>query len=138
MEGRSYPAEKVRVLLAFYLAWALKNGLGGDIHTIDNKAACDELIQGNITPLEYFEHCDEKITDEDLSDEGNSFSKEYLKELYFEDYINSLRKKAGEEEIFDIDDTWENYEKLARVIAQRFANWKAGKDLKRTWWQFWK
>lgn len=36
MEGKSYPLEKVRILLAFYLAWALKNSLGGDLHTIDD------------------------------------------------------------------------------------------------------
>ncbi len=138
MEGKSYSLEKVRILLALYLAWALKNGLGGDLHTVDNKASCDKLIQGSTTPLDYFEYCDEKITSEDFNREGNLFSEEYLKEIYFEDYVHALRDEAPEEEVFDIDDTWENYNKLAKVIDQRFANWKSGKDLKKPWWQFWK
>lgn len=138
MEGKSYPLEKVRILLAFYLAWALKNGLGGDLHTIDNKLSYDKLSHGSITPLKYYQSCDDKITDEDFNKEGNSFSKEYLKELYFEDYVYALRNEVSEEELFEVDDTWENYNKLAKVIDRRFANWKSGKDLKKLWWQFWK
>jgi hypothetical protein len=58
--------------------------------------------------------------------------------IYFEDYVRTLRNESGEREIFDIDDTWENYNKLASVISHRFANWKSGRPLKKTWWQFWK
>ena len=138
MEGRSYDPGKVRILLALYLAWALKNGLGGNLHAVDNKVAHTELLQGRITPLQYFQSCDDKITDEDLNQDGCAFSNEYLKELYFEDYILALRGDAPEEEIFDIEDSWKNYEKLAKVVDRRFANWKSGKDLRTLWWQFWK
>ena len=137
MEGRTYPLEKTRILLALYIAWALKNGLGGEIHTVDNQASLEKLRQETITPLEYCETCDDKLTDEDFNEEGGRFSEAYLKELYFEDYVNAL-ERFDENALFDVEDSWESYRRLARVIDRRFANWRAGKDLKRAWWQFWK
>lgn len=98
----------------------------------------DKLSQGSITPLQYYQSCDDKITDEDFNKEGNSFSNEYLKELYFADYVYALRNEVSVEEVFEVDDTWENYNQLAKVIDRRFANWKSGKDLTNLWWQFWK
>jgi hypothetical protein len=74
------------------------------------------------------EGCDERFTDEDLSDEGNAFAAFYYKSEeswgdYLDDYESTLGQKGRS--LYHVADTWENYDLLAPVIRKRFETWHA-------------
>ncbi len=85
--------------------------------------------------------CDEKFTDEDLTDEGNAFTRAYFDfktGKYLGDYNKTLLP-AGLS-LYHVPDTWESFDKLAPVISQRFHNWERfGTEEAPTkqWWKFW-
>ena len=55
-----------------FVSWRLLNGLGGKIHFEEPASLLSQLRARSITPGDYFlKACDEKFTDEDLTDEGN-------------------------------------------------------------------
>ncbi len=70
--------------------------------------------------------CDGKFLDEMINDEANAFTLEYYQAddcLYPDDYIELLADDLPS--LYHVADTWENFDRLAPVIAQRFAAWQA-------------
>jgi hypothetical protein len=121
------PADAGATHIAMFLAWALLHGLAGELHTDDLPETLQQLRQRAITPTEFFlRACDEKFTDEDLSDEGNAFAEHYYKSgdkwgNYLDDYAASLGQEGRS--LYHVADTWENYDRLAPVIQKRFEEW---------------
>jgi quinol monooxygenase YgiN len=63
-----------------------------------------------------------------LNAEGNAFAKLYYDVtaeqgcLYFDDYERTL---VGDlPSLYYVEDTWQNYDRIAEVISQRFDEWK--------------
>lgn len=109
-----------------FVAWCLLNGIGGDLHVTDLPDLLEELKARQLTPGAFFiKACDEKFTDEDLSDEGNAFAKVYYDATgaeYIGDYQATLC--ADLPTVYHVADTWENFEKLSTVILARYDAWK--------------
>jgi hypothetical protein len=63
-----------------------------------------------------------------LSEEGNAFARWYYSPEeggygpYIEDYEDTLAR--GLPSVYHVEDTWDNYEAIARIINQRFGEWK--------------
>jgi hypothetical protein len=149
------PAEAGATHIGMFVAWCMLNGLAGQLHTDEFPDDLEALKSRSITPGQFVvDACDEKFTDEELTDEGNSFALAYFGDSggmgkYISDYEEMLSK--GEPTLYHISDTWENYDKLAPVIERRYSEWKNGKlssfdskdfDLagiveKKPWWKFW-
>jgi hypothetical protein len=128
--------EAARPIVGFYLIWAALSDLGGEVHSEDDTALTN-LRSRKVNPLDYENYDPDKLTDEDLNDEGNRFSEVYLENPYFEDYVYALLDNSSDEDKFFVENTWENYEKVAKYLDDRLKRWRSGKPLKRPWWKIW-
>lgn len=133
------PVEAGGVHIGMFLAWALTRGLAGEIHLEVGAEGIEEVRGRRMTGCHFlFEHCDERLTEEDLSDEGNAFARHYYGHggrsgAYFDDYAATLERDVPG--TYHVADTWENFDALAPVIDRRWARWRARRD--RPWWRFW-
>jgi len=124
--------------IGMFLAWALLNGLAGEIHLSEFPQMLEKLETRAITPGQFLvEACDEKFTNEDLNEEGNLFAQDYYRgdhARYLSDYEKALGKNVPT--LYHVPDTWESFDRLAPVIAARFNKWQKRQNAK--WWQVWK
>ena len=135
------PHENGGTHIGIYLAWILHNNLHGDIHRDDEHSvkAVNQVISREKTGRDFLiEQCDEKFWEEDLNEEGKSFTEYYYsnKETakFYKDYSDYLDN--DEETLYHVENTWDNYDKISPVISGRFKDWKKLKQLK-PWWKFW-
>jgi len=128
--------------IGMFVAWAMLNGLAGSIHTEDFPDALAKLQRREISPGAWFlEACDEKFTDEDLTDEGNAFAQFYYANdeglktgtaNFLDDYSDAF-SQFPDLDLYRIPDTWETYGKVAPVISRRFIKWR---NSQRGWRRF--
>jgi hypothetical protein len=128
--------------IGMFLAWAVLNGLESDFHRQHSAEALAQLRRREITGRQFFDAlCNERFSEQDLSEEGNAFAQYYYTDeagqrgAYFADYKRVLA--AGLPSFWHVADNWDNYEKLAPVIARSYEEWKHPSRRKR-WWQFWR
>ena len=123
------PDENGGTHIGIFLAWAILNNLEGELHKEESVEALENIRERKITGRDFlFDECDEKFWDVDLNDLGNAFTKEYYGDagesgIYFADYIEVLCE-GDDQKFYYVEDTWENYDKLAPVISRRFEEWK--------------
>ncbi len=135
--GGKYPAElpfeNGGTHIGMFLAWCIINGLSGEFHDEESPEALKAVRERRMTGREFLQQmCDEKFWEEDLNDEGNRFAKHYYSGpdgkgygTYLEDYEALLAQDLPS--TYHVDDTWENYEKVAKRIAERYAMFQAGR-----------
>ena len=71
-----------------------------------------------------FELGNEKLTENDLSPEGRAFTEHY----YYDDNEDDFAVfDTDEENMYEVDWTWSNHDKLSPVMDRRFAEWKASR-----------
>lgn len=83
------PEEYGGTHIALFLKWCFVKGWAGSLHTESEPEAVAAVIRGELSSTEFFfEYCDGKFTDEDLTDEGNEFAVQYYGDegLYLDDY----------------------------------------------------
>lgn len=114
--------------IGMFAAWAVLSGLGGPRLWEDSADLLDRLRTRQITPGEFvIQACDEKLTDEDLSDEGNRFAAAYFvyddsRANFMSDYFATIGRKG--QSVYYVADTWENYDCLVPVLQNRLLEWK--------------
>ena len=123
------PDENGATHTGMFLVWAINSNLEGELHREDSAEALEAVRARQMTGRDFLiNECDENFWEEDLNDLGNAFAREYygLGEVgvYFTDYVEALCE-GKDEKIYYVEDSWENYDKLAPVIARRFAEWQA-------------
>ena len=110
-----------------YLAWAAFKGLLGEAF---DEATLAPLRARETTGCQlYFDQCDGKLTDEDFNERGNAFTASYYEASFVADYQRVFADQmpnGGEstDDFCSVPDTWENYDRLAPVLDQRFAQWQ--------------
>jgi hypothetical protein len=123
------PDEAGATHTGMFLAWALLEGLGGELHTDEFADDLEKLRTRLVTPGAYFlATCDGKLTNEDLSDEGNAFAEAYY-DLEHGEFLSNYEDTLGADlpTTYHVADTWENFDRLRPVISDRFAQWKAAR-----------
>jgi hypothetical protein len=67
---------------------------------------------------------DEKFFPELLNKEGKAFTHDYYES---NDYINDYDTTLGGdlESLYHVEDTWDNYDKIAPVLDQRLQAWRS-------------
>jgi hypothetical protein len=141
-ENSPLPSGHAATHIGMFLAWIVANGLENDYHRAHSAPLLERLRRREITGRQFFEAaCREQFSERELNVEGNAFAEFYYRDSagqrgpYFADYKTLLANSLPS--FWHVADTWENYDRLAPVISQRFENWKNPPPKKR-WWQFWK
>jgi hypothetical protein len=109
-----------------YLAWAVLGGLGSKELQDDFEEELAKLSNRLSSPCEIYRMMDGKLVDDDLSDEGNAFTKRYFDfevGQYLKDYEELLCKDLPT--MYHVADSWENYEKLKPILDNRLSAWRA-------------
>ena len=135
------PKENGGTHIGMYLNWIIENGLIGELHYKDSKEGIELVKSRQISGRDFlFKYCDERFWEADLNEEGLEFTKFYYQDpkdpesaygQYMADYVKTIGKEF--ESLYEIPNTWRNYEKIAKVISKRYRNWKGKPN-----WVFWK
>jgi hypothetical protein len=125
------PEENAATHIGFFVAWAIHKGLWGELPGTDWTAAVHRVRERTITGRTFvLEECDGKLFPSMFTDEGRAFANHYYTRTYIKDYYNTLVVSLASGYL--VADTWENHERIAEVIEQRYAKAKA-----RPWWKPW-
>lgn len=119
--------------IGMYLTWIIQNNLIGQMHRDDSAEAIQKVLSRQMTGRDFLvDMCDEKFWDEDLNEEGIAFTNYYYQadstdtfKNYVDDYCEALAQDV--ESIFEIEDTWANYDKLKPLIDKKYSDWKKSK-----------
>ncbi len=140
---KGLPPENGGTHIGVYISWIIDNDLVGTLHLEDSMQGIEDIKARKITGRDFlFDYCAEKFREEDLSAEGLAFTKYYYQNLksseapgrYLEDYEKSLGSEL--ESLYEISNSWENYDIMADQINTAYRSWKNKGNKKK--WQFWK
>ena len=112
-----------------FLAWAIMNDLEAESHRKESPAAVAAVRAKQMTGRQFlFKQCDGKFWEEDLSDEGNAFAQFYYgADGTFGPYLADYEAVLVGDDLassYHVEDTWQNYDKIAAVISRKFEDWK--------------
>jgi hypothetical protein len=122
------PPENGGTHIGMFLAWAILRGLEGEFHREESAESLAAVRARQMSGREFlFQECDEKFWEEDLSEEGNAFAHAYYDSRddswsYVNDYAEVLASRLPT--LYHVEDSWENFDRLAPVLDERFAEWK--------------
>jgi len=131
-EHRTYPAgldESQGYLYGgFYLAWAAAHGHLSDDFLHDFGATVEQLVNRTITPAAAYEVIDGVLTTDTFNDRGNAFA-DYLFESDSADYYGLFEEVLTTDlpSPYHVEDSWENYDKLAPVLDRVYQEWLSAK-----------
>ncbi|AYN27015.1 hypothetical protein D8682_08425 [Buttiauxella sp. 3AFRM03] len=109
----------------FYFGWLIDNNLMSEEFAEDCAQEIALFLKREITAPRLFEEFDGVLSDQELSEQGNSFSQDYFETgNYFNDYGEFLSDSLASE--FHVQDSWENYQISAEFISKRYQKWLAG------------
>ena len=113
--------------IGMYLAWVITRGLEGELHREESPESLEDVRQRRMTGREFLiRRCDTRFWEDDLSDLGNQFTRDYYAAEsppgYFDDYDECLA--VGLPSQYHVADTWENFDLIAARIDERFSEWR--------------
>ncbi len=125
------PEEAGATHIGFFIAWAITRGLEGDVHHEDERSQepLAAVRERRMTGRTFFlKECDAKFWEDDLNDVANEFARAYYgadeAPSYLDDYVTLLAEDLPSE--YHVEDSWENFDKVAALLDRRFAEWKSG------------
>ncbi len=117
--------------IGMYLAWAILRGLGGEHFSAPEAASHIQRLKAReITGAEVlWDRCDGKLTDDDFNAVGNAFTAAYYEKFFTRDYERVFQRDFVDtghavDDLCSVPDTWANFERMAHVLDQRFAQWQ--------------
>jgi hypothetical protein len=120
------PPENGGTHIGMYLAWIIQRDLGSAVLRKHARDSLGLVKERKITGRELlYTELDEKFSDALLTKVGKDFTRDYYQSnCYIDDYDEVLGGKLPT--LYHVLDSWENYDKLAPVIDQRFSRWQQG------------
>lgn len=110
----------------FYIGWLILNNLISNEFKAESKQYIREFLDKKMTAVDLYEHqLDGVFTSNEVNELGFRFTKNYFdfeKGRYLEDYEETLAAKLPT--LFDVQDTWENFEKICKVLDKRYQEFK--------------
>jgi hypothetical protein len=127
------PTENSGTHIGMYLAWIINNDLHGDLFRQESNESIQKVLRREWTGRDFLiNECDEKFWEDDMNDEGNEFTKFYYEtqegneiSYFFEDYAGLFGETV--DSIYEVENTWDNYDKLRSLIDKRYSDWKSEK-----------
>ncbi len=108
-----------QIHIGMFLAWALERG-HATTEWAEDLLPIVEARRGK--PSELIASCDGKLVEEQLTPPALAFAEQYYPDTYFEDFHDQVIAKAG---FFTPADSWKAFDRLAAVLDQRFAAFRA-------------
>lgn len=111
--------------IGMFLAWTIERGLASAfLHQLLGPTL-ESIRQRAMTGREALFSClDEKLTESMLLPAGQQFARWYYQEhLYLADFSRTLA--GGHPSAYHVEDSWEQYDRLATRIAERFEEFEA-------------
>jgi hypothetical protein len=142
---KDLPDENAAKHIGMFIVWCIENDLISDEQKEDSKDDILKVKRHEMTGGEFLiKNCDEKFTNEDLCKLGNNFAKDYYKydtkfgknySSYADDFCDVFNIGVDEngyasQSLYYVEDTWENYELIKKIIDKRFSEWKEYKKIK--------
>lgn len=114
--------------MGMFLGWAIIDGHLGEYLRVSHSESVSLFLRRELTGTEIVQKCcDERLTNEDFDDVGNAFAKfYYVTDIYLDDYANALGDNV--DSLFEVRDTWENFDVLLPTIRKRFVDWQRRSD----------
>ena len=114
--------EHAHTHIGMFLTWIVKNDLASEDFEDEAGLQIRNLMERSISCCIFSELWDGVVSDEMLNEKAQKFTSAYYGSgKYIEDY----RKIFPQHEcMYLVEDTWENYEKVAKVLDMRFKEWK--------------
>jgi hypothetical protein len=112
------PSEYGGTHIALMLKWCFLKGWAGDLHLEESAEDLRKMLCGDMTATDFlFRNCDGKFTDEDLSEEGNSFISIYYGDdgLYLADYADAFGDL-----MYEADEAAHDFMKFSHMVDLRY------------------
>ena len=123
---KDVPIENAYVFGGFFFGWATDRNLIDP--TFESGAANEvgDFRKREIGASRLYQILGGSLANDMLNSEGNSFAADYVaKHGYWSDYCGTFR---GALSPYHVEDSWQNYERMYRVIDQAFKEWKYRRD----------
>lgn len=131
--GGNYPSglppENGGTHIGIYLAWIIHRQLGSK--TLEKYAGemFQRVLHRQATGRDLlFSELDEKFFPELLTREARAFTRDYYET---NEYVNDYDRVLGGalESLYHVNDSWENYDKVAPVLDERLQTWRSTQRL---------
>jgi hypothetical protein len=120
------PQENGGTHIGMYLAWIIQRDLGSAVLRKHARDSLPLLRERKITGRKLlFTELDEKFFGSLLTKVGKEFTRDYYEtNCYIDDYEAALGGVLPT--LYHVEDSWDNYDRLAPIIDQRFSRWQQG------------
>lgn len=122
-ENEDLPQKMGATHIGMFMAWAILNDLAAKSDDSEYAVWLERVRQRKITGRDFLlQWCDGKLCSEDLNEAGNAFAKAFYEESYMGYYCQTFNLEAAEsaDELCSVEDTWDNFDKLASVLDKYF------------------
>jgi len=119
------PSDNAGTHIGMYLAWIILRDLCSKELIQQSADTYNWVRSREVTGRDLlFTKLDGKFSDELLSPEGSAFTRSYYQT---NGYANDYDRVLGADlpTLYHVKDTWENFQKLAPVLDDRLAAWRA-------------
>jgi hypothetical protein len=124
---REISSEQAVTHIAMFLGWAITRGLIAPAHREDPSAAWYiERIEAREKTARDFtvDLCRSRLREDDLGPEGCAFAASYYSR-YLSDYARTFHEALS---IYEVEDTLENFDRIARILDRRLAAWRRWRE----------
>jgi len=133
------PDENGGTHIGMFLAWIIARDLIGEMHHENSQEAIRRVLKREITGCDFLiTECDERLWEEDISEEGLAFVQDYYDSEtafaqqyadYLQDYCDVFDAHAAAngfeyESIYHIENSWENVDRLMPTLDKRYQEWQ--------------
>ena len=119
----SLPMEKAYLHIGIYMGWIIDNDLYSEFFEDEASTEIYRFKRRELGCIILSEIWDGALSHELFNREANLFTFYYYAGgIYKRDYKDVL--VTPNETIYHVDDSWENYEKMAARISERFNEWQ--------------
>ena len=114
--------DQAYVHIGLFFAWLINNDLTDKDFNDENSEEIKSHKKREISPCQIFKNWDGVLIGEQLNKLGYNFAINYYDKKYLDDYQKGL--KISDDDLFKVEDSWENYDQLKKTLDKAFKKWK--------------